>query len=279
LILLDVGRMKQLVHLMGVVFVCGALTSAFAGPETYSGKEMKQVAPVQPTCDFTWTGFYIGGNAGYGWGNADTDFDPLPDPVTFASLRPTTLSPDPGGFIGGGQLGYNYQWKWLVLGAETDFQGSDIEGHDTVSPFINNAGAPSAAGSFLFAHERIQWLGTVRGRIGFAPVCRLLIYGTGGFAYGNIDYSANTNFGNPPNSTYPVEFTDTRTGWTAGGGFEYALSNHWTLRAEYLHYDLGDASRTQNQLTAGVPQGPPFFVRYNFDTSGEIVRAGFNFKF
>jgi outer membrane immunogenic protein len=280
LILLDVGRMKQLVHLMGVVFVCGALTSAFAGPETYSGKEMKQVAPVQPTCDFTWTGFYLGGNAGYGWGNADTDFDPLPNPVTFASLRPTTLSPDPGGFIGGGQLGYNYQWKWLVLGAETDFQGSDIEGHETDSPIIQNNGTPFPnAGSFLFAHERIQWLGTVRGRIGFAPVCRLLIYGTGGFAYGNIDYSANTNFGNPPRSTYPVEFTDTRTGWTAGGGLEYALSNHWTVRAEYLHYDLGDASRTQNQLTAGVPQGPPFFVHYNFDTSGEIVRAGFNFKF
>ena len=280
MILLDVGRMKQLIHLIGVVFACGALTGAFAGTETYNGKEMKRVAPVQPTCDFTWTGFYIGGNAGYGWGNADTDFDPLPNPVRFINLAPSTLEPDPSGFIGGGQLGYNWQWnKWLVLGAEADFQGSDIEGHETDSPIIQNNGTPFPnAGSFLAAHERIQWLGTVRGRIGFAPICRLLIYGTGGFAYGNVDYSANANFGNG-NSTYPVDFTDTKTGWTAGGGLEYALSNHWTVRAEYLHYDLGDASRTQNQLTRGVPQGPPFFVRYNFDTSGEIVRAGLNFKF
>lgn len=268
--------MKQLVHLMGVVFACVALTNAFAGPETYSGKEMKRVAPVQPTCDFTWTGFYIGGNAGYGWGNGDADFDPLPT-ATFTAAAPITLSPDPGGFIGGGQLGYNYQWKWLVLGAEADFQGSDIEGHDAVSPIIDVTGAPNTPPGFLFAHERIQWLGTVRGRVGIAPICRLLIYGTGGFAYGSVDYSANTDFEN--GVTYPTDFTETRTGWTAGGGLEYALSNHWTVRAEYLHYDLGDASRTQPQLSGGVPTGSGFAVRYNFDTSGEIVRAGFNFKF
>jgi len=264
---------------MGVVFACSAL-SAFAGTEAYSGKEMKQVAPAPPPeCDFTWTGFYIGGNAGYAWGHADTDFDPLPDPVTFANLRPTTLNPDPEGFIGGGQAGYNWQWnKWLVLGLETDFQGTDIEGHDSQSPIIQNNGTPfPTAGSLLESHERLQWLGTVRGRIGFAPICRLLIYGTGGFAYGNVDYSANSNFNN--GITYPVDFTDTKTGWTAGGGVEYAINKRWTVRAEYLHYDLGDANRTQNQLIGGVPQGPPFFVHYNFETSGEIVRGGLNFKF
>jgi outer membrane immunogenic protein len=272
--------MKQLIHSMGVVFACCTLSSAFAGTEMYRGKEMKQVAPAPlPECDFTWTGFYLGGNAGYGWGHADTDFDPRPDAVTFVNLAPTTLDPDPSGFIGGGQLGYNWQWnKWLVLGFETDFQGTDIEGHDFQSPIIQNNGTPFlTAGSFLAAHERVQWLGTVRGRIGFAPICRLLIYGTGGFAYGNVDYSANTNFNN--GTTYPVDFTETKTGWTAGGGIEYAISNHWTVRAEYLHYDLGEAHRTQNQLVGGVPQGPPFFVHYNFDTSGEIVRGGLNFKF
>jgi outer membrane immunogenic protein len=272
--------MKQLIHSIGVLFVSAALgTVAFAGTEAYSGKEMKQVAPAPPPeCDFTWTGLYFGGNAGYGWGHADTDFEPLPDAATFGSLKPTELSPDPDGFIGGGQVGYNYQFnKWFVLGAETDFQGTDIEGHDSTSPIVQFAGPPNAAGSFLAAHERLQWLGTVRGRIGIAPICRLLIYGTGGFAYGNVDYSANTNFDN--GITYPVDFTETKTGWTAGGGLEYALSNHWTIRAEYLHYDLGDEHRTQNKLVAGVPQGPPFFVRYNFDTSGEVVRAGLNFKF
>jgi outer membrane immunogenic protein len=271
--------MKQLVQLMGVVFACSALSSTFAGTEAYSGKEMKQVAPAPaPECDFTWTGFYIGGNAGYGWGHADTDFDPRPDAASFFALEPRTLSPDPEGFIGGGQLGYNWQWnKWLVLGAETDFQGTDIEGHDKLFNFPDITGAGNGVDTFLAAHERMQWLGTVRGRIGFAPVCRLLVYGTGGFAYGNVDYSANTNFDN--GFTYPVNFTETKVGWTAGGGVEYAISNHWTVRAEYLHYDLGDESRTGVERFVGVPTGTGFGVHYNFDTSGEIVRGGLNFKF
>ena len=164
----------------------------------YSGKESKAVAPAPaPECDFNWTGFYIGGNAGYALGNADTDLDPLPDAATFFGLEPTTLHPDPPGFIGGGQIGYNWQWnKWLVLGGEADFQGTDIEGHDRLFNFRDITGTTNGPDSFIFAHERMQWFGTARGRIGFAPFCRLLIYGTGGLAYGNIDYSANTSFEN-----------------------------------------------------------------------------------
>ena len=258
---------------------CLALSlTALGGPEPLpSGKEMKQVAPP-PECDFTWTGFYFGGNFGGGWGHADTDFEPLPDAVTFVSLEPTRLSPDPSGFLGGGQLGFNWQaGKWFVLGVETDFQGSDIEGSEERSPIINIFGAPNNPDSFLFAHERMQWFGTTRGRVGIAPWCRLLIYGTGGVAYGNVDYSANTNFDN--GITYPVSFTETNVGWAAGGGLEYGIGRHWTVRFEYLHYDLGSTDRTQNKLIFGVPAGPPFFVRYNFDTSGDIIRGAFNFKF
>ena len=265
---------------MGVVFACGALTSAFAGTEAYSGKEMKQVAPAPlPECDFTWTGFYLGGNAGYGWGHGETEFNPRPDAVTFFDLQPTTLSPDPDGFIGGGQVGFNWQAnKWFVLGIESDFQGTDMEDHSSESPIIRNNGTPfPVADSFIFAHERMQWLGSTRARLGISPWCRWLFYATGGVAYGNVDYSANTNFNN--GITYPVNFTETKVGWTVGGGLEYAINNHWTVKAEYLHYDLGDEDRTQNQLLAGVPQGPPFFVHYNFETKGEIVRGGLNFKF
>jgi outer membrane immunogenic protein len=283
--------MKQLLRLIGVFFVCSAVgTAAFAGTETYSGKEMKQVAPAPPACDFNWTGFYAGFNAGYGWGSADTHFHPLPDAVSFNDLEPIRLgSVDPSGFIGGGQIGYNFQWNWLVLGAEGDFQGADMEGSQRSSPIIDITGAPASGGSppigpdsFLFAHERTQWFGTARGRIGFAPLCRLMIYGTGGLAVGNVDYSANTNYDN--GVTYPVSFTKTKVGWTVGGGLEYALSHHWSLKAEYLYYDLGDESRTQVQLFNGVPQTSPtvppvFHVRYNFETTANIVRGGLNFKF
>jgi outer membrane immunogenic protein len=272
--------MKQLSCLTIACASIALALTAFGGPEPMSsGKEMKQVAPAPPECDFTWTGFYFGGNAGYGWGNADTDFDPLPDPATFFDLNPTSLSPDPSGFIGGGQLGFNWQWgKWLVLGIETDFQGTDIEGHDRRGPIEDFFGlGVNSPDSFLAAHERVQWLGTTRGRIGISPWCRWLFYGTGGVAYGNVDYSANTNFAN--GITYPVDFTETNVGWTAGGGIEYAIGHHWTVRVEYLHYDLGSQDRTQNQLFLGVPQGPPFFVHYNFDTNGNIVRGAINFKF
>jgi len=272
--------MKQLIRLTILFCACAALAlTAVAGPEPLpSGKEMKQVAPAPPECDYTWTGFYIGGNAGYGWGNGDTHFHPLPDAATFFDLEPTTLSPDPSGFIGGGQIGFNWQWnKWLVLGAETDFQGSDIEGHDTRFNFPDIVGVGNGPDTFLAAHERMQWFGTARGRIGFAPLCRLLVYATGGLAYANTDYSANTNFDN--GTTYPVSFTRTTLGWTVGGGLEYAISHHWSVKAEYLYYDLGDEGKTQNQLFFGVPQGPPFFVHYNFENTGNIVRGGLNFKF
>ncbi len=218
--------MKQLTCL--TFAACASIALAFTalgGPEPMpSGKDMKQVAPAPaPECDFTWTGFYIGGNVGYGWGDADTDFEPLPDAAAFVFLNPTTLNPDPSGLIGGGQIGFNWQWnKWLVLGIETDFQGTDIEGNDSKTGFDGFSGVPTNPDRFLESHERIQWLGTVRGRIGFAPMCRLLIYGTGGLAYGNVDYSAQTNFGTTffHGSSYPVNFTETSTGWTAGGGID-----------------------------------------------------------
>src|SRR4051794_13284520 len=107
----DIGEkapMKQLTCL--TLAACASLAlalTAFAGPEPMpSGKEMKQVAPM-PECDFTWTGFYIGGNIGYGWGDGDVDVEPLPDAAAFVFLNPTTLHTDPSGVIGGGQIGFN----------------------------------------------------------------------------------------------------------------------------------------------------------------------------
>jgi outer membrane immunogenic protein len=275
--------MKQLISLTILFCACAGLAlTAVAGPESLpSGKEMKQVAPAPPPeCDFTWTGFYAGFNGGYGWGSGDTSFRPLPDAVTFFDLEPQSLSPDPNGFIGGGQVGFNWQWnRWLVLGVETDFQGSDMEGSETRFGFNDITGTPNFAApdSFITTHERMQWFGTARGRIGFAPLCRLLIYGTGGLAYGNIDYSANTNFEN--GITYPVNFTQTNLGWTVGGGLEYAIGHHWSVKAEYLYYDLGNEGRTQQQLFFGAATGSAFAVHYNFENTGNIVRGGLNFKF
>jgi outer membrane immunogenic protein len=273
----ETEAMKQLINLTILFCACAALAlPAVAGPESLpSGKEMKQVAPAPPPeCDFSWTGFYAGINGGYGWGSADTSFHPLPDAASFFDLNPVTLSPDPNGFIGGGQIGYNHQWKWLVLGIEADFQGSDMEGDTRRSPIVDINGGLNEDGTFLEAHERTQWFGTVRGRIGFAPICRLMIYATGGLAYGNVDYSANTNFTVQGGPFYRSSFTETNLGWTVGGGLEYAIGHHWSIKAEYLYYDLGDQS-----ATALASDGRPFAVHYNWETTANIVRGGLNFKF
>jgi outer membrane immunogenic protein len=272
--------MRHLARLTILFCVATALAvSAIAGPESIpSGKEMKQVASVPAGCDYSWTGFYVGINGGYGWGNADTDFDPGPTVHSFGALAPTTLNPDPDGFVGGGQIGFNWQCnKWFVLGLESDFQGSDMEGQEKVLNFPGVDGVSNGADAYIFAHERTQWFGTTRGRLGFSPLCRLLIYATGGVAYGNVDYSADTNFFN--GLTYPVRFEETNVGWTAGAGAEWALNRHWSIRAEYLYYDLGDANRTQFQLVGGLPTNSIFNVHYNFDTAAHIARFGLNFKF
>lgn len=275
--------MKKFPLTLALLIVGGAIT--LAGPEALpSGKEMKEVAPAPaPSCDYTWTGFYVGLNVGYGWGNAETRFDPLPDAATFFLLVPQTHDADPDGVIGGGQVGFNWQWnKWLVFGAEADFQGSDMDGTKTAGPLFDILGGmpPDAVSSFLSTQEGTDWFGTVRGRIGFTPLCRLLIYATGGLAYGNVHYAADTFyvFNTPTILTHAVSFDRTSAGWTVGGGLEYALSHHWSLKAEYLYYDLGDHSATGLEIANGVPS-PPFAVHYNWDTTGNIVRGGLNFKF
>jgi len=173
------------------------------------------VPPPPPV--FSWTGFYIGANIGGGWldrynvqgyGTTWNGFGWWPAYV------PNGSSPS-GGVVGGGQVGYNYQLSPLfVVGIETDFQGTSISG---------------GGGGWLNATRGIDWFGTVRGRVGvslFKP--ELLIYGTGGFAYGDLRLNLPIN-----------AFRQTATGWTVGGGVEYAFLQNWSAKVEYLYTNIG----------------------------------------
>ncbi len=223
---------------------------------------------------FNWTGPYVGVHLGYGWGNADTDFSPRPN--SFTDLAPTTLSPDPSGVFGGLQAGYNYQMGCWVFGLETDFSGSGISGTDTVSPIPRQAGSTFLGAGTLTAHEDINWFGTLRPRIGYTVMPTLLLYGTGGLAYGNVSYSANTNFRPPQtNESYPVSFSTTKVGWTAGGGLEYAVCRNWTVKAEYLFIDLG----SETAVGHAIPPLPGFRVKYDFETTAHTFNIGVNYKF
>ena len=194
-----------------------ALAAAVAAPA--SAADLAYRAPVAyaaPAPVFTWGGFYLGANAGYGWGEAD-------------------FSDDTNGFLGGIQAGYNWQnpGSPLVIGLETDIQATNIE-----SPTFS-----------------VDYFGTVRARLGWA-VDQFLIYGTGGFAYGRGNYELAG-----------LSNKQTSTGWTIGGGGEYAVTPNWSVKAEYLYVDLG--SETYNTVAGPLDIG----------TTANVLRMGVNYKF
>jgi len=203
-------------------------------------------APVAPVVYappvYNWSGFYIGGNVGGGFANSSWT-----DPFTGAS---DTFSKD--GFIGGGQIGANVQFNALVLGVEGDFDWTSLKssGTDSLGNIINT---------------NTQWTSTVTGRIGPA-FDRLLVYGKGGVAFANDESSVNLISGATASAS------NTRTGWTAGAGLEYALAQNWTARIEYDY--LGFGSETLNLATTAFPT-------YNPGASLNVqeVKAGINFKF
>ena len=205
------------------------------GAGTLSAKPVDEPT-IPPPSTNKWTGFYGGGHVGYGWGRADTTFTPLPTATSFADMAPTTLRPDPKGIIAGGQLGYNKEFTPMVLSAEFTISWSNMKGTATVTPIIQNNGSNFPGAGFLTTHQDTRWFGTLRPRLGILPTAshRLLLYGTAGFAFGKVNYSANSDFRPGGTIQYPVAFSKTKNGWTAGVGAEIALAQHASLSLEYL---------------------------------------------
>jgi outer membrane immunogenic protein len=235
------------------------------------------VAPIPPVYD--WTGFYVGANVGYGWNEGDgplqctnsagVSFGTGCGLIPFAGLSPR-------GFIGGGQAGFNWQHGPFVIGLESDFQAADIQGSTrTDGPwgFVNST-AITRPGSFFTASHQIDWFGTARLRLGYASLDRTLVYATGGIAYGRVD--EQTDVVHPATGvSYPASESATKTGWTAGGGIEYAFTRNLTAKVEGLYYDLGE-----DTISARAVPVPRTFSRgMTFETRGAIARVGVNYKF
>lgn len=239
-------------------------------------------APYVAVPVFTWTGFYVGANAGYATTeNRNTTITGLSaaNQAAVGVTRPAFLTNQASGFTGGGQIGYNYQVGSIVFGLEADAAYTDLSSRRFFT---------AANGSVSTIRTNVDYIGTVRGRLGYA-FDRILIYGTGGFAYGGVDQTAN--FYSPAiggNLAYFGQRNKTETGWTAGGGVEYALpstysffgSNTVTLKAEALYYDLG---RTSNAvLNTPIAPNPPFAspgYLARSENNGILARAGINVKF
>jgi outer membrane immunogenic protein len=219
---------------------------------------------------YNWTGFYLGGNAGYGWGKVDNNVSFLDALGGITGVDNFTASGNLGGWLGGIQAGYNWQTGSMVLGVEADIDFATIKGDPSVAP-MTNFGFPIAGSSYQ-AHEQIKWFGTARGRIGFTPTNQLLVYATGGVAFGRVDYSASTSF-SAGTLQYVGSEIVTKSGWTLGAGTELAIGNNWSAKVEYLYYDLG--SKT---LNATSPLTTQYTVQTDFATRGNLVRVGLNKK-
>jgi len=199
------------------LFLAAAVMSAVSGAAMAADLPPGPSPYYAPASYYNWGGWYAGLNLGYQWGDVTNN--------------PTS----PSGLLGGAQVGYNWQNGGFVLGAETDIQLSGAD--DTFAPW-------------KFSNP---WFGTLRGRIGYA-MNNILIYGTGGFAYGDLT-----------GELAGLEETKTHTGWTLGAGMEVGFTPRWSAKAEYLYMDLADRGYT----VTGVNNG--------FETN--ILRFGVNYHF
>jgi outer membrane immunogenic protein len=214
-------------------------------------------APVAPPPSWTWTGFYVGGTLGGVVGHSSIANDPA---SSFPWLNANSVSVNGSGVIGGLEAGYNWQMSQLVLGIEGDVSWSSLKS--------STGAATPAVGVLDTFSSRLNALGTIRGRLGWA-FDRALVYATGGVAFANLkdqlsDPVTVLGFTASPGSS--------ETGWTAGVGIEYALTDHWTAKAEYLHVGF-------SQRTASVT--PVAGTSYIFDYKDklDIGRVGINYKF
>jgi outer membrane immunogenic protein len=260
-------------------------------------------APVPvPVAVWSWTGFYIGGTAGGAWldSNVTTSGTTVCNPTlggcganqdsnALAAGLPGNLSNKPVGFIGGGEIGYNWQYGQFVYGFETDISGASVSGSSAFSSSVTPVGFPgNTVNVSALVTDKLNYLGTVRARGGYLVTPSVLAYATGGFAYGGVSASGALaeHVGGPcfcgPSPSVGWSIDSTRTGWTVGGGLEWMFAPNWTVKGEYLYYDLGSSTYSFPSLVQTNGAGVPFFganAATRFDFKGSIARAGVNYKF
>jgi outer membrane immunogenic protein len=279
-------------------------------------------APPMAAAAPSWTGWYIGATAGYGWTNKGIDDTPStfcnesairpahyyyhwveeaiiqqPHPCpafgnALGAALPTHFDTNPKGFIGGGEIGYNAQLGRFVWGVEADISGADIKGSDSQTLVSGVTGFPlntvRVDGS---ASEKLDFFATLRGRVGYTLMPQLLAFATGGFAFGHV--SASTTLTETvtgpcgctsPSQTVAASSSATLPGWTVGGGLEWMLAPHWTVKGEYLYYDLGTLSYALPGISQSVTV-PGFNATFGATVNstatikGNIARIGLNYRF
>jgi len=261
-----------------VAILAAVMGGAAVAADLPSRKEAPVYVPPPPPPPL-WTGFYVGLNLGGGWAanGGNNSYLPYSDPRYAWGVTPAlglgpnlfflpgggTTGNNTGGVVGGGQVGYNYQFGTsFLIGGEVDIQGTSITGGNQgnyaglyPSPFLPSGGFLTPLFTGNGGNLGLPWFGTVRGRVGWLFTPSLLVYGTAGFAYGGVTALNQSN---------------TRTGWTAGGGVEWRFLPNWSAKVEYLYTDLS---------SGGVTGGFGWNYGYNAHPEFNTVRVGVNYHF
>jgi outer membrane immunogenic protein len=244
----------------------GAVSAADLAARPYT----KAPAPVAAV--YNWTGFYVGINGGYGWNDSQdvavsgtpliTAAQPADVPFSLRGLKPE------GGMIGG-TVGYNWQFGRALVGIEADFDWADINDArfldlPTAGPLVRTS-----------ARQSIDFFGTVRGRLGGLLTDQFLVFVTGGLAYANVKSDANIDEFFGVGRQFRASAEGIRYGWTVGAGAEWKFAPNWSLKGEYLYYDLGSYTIRGTQTNPVDAD----FATYSFTTRGSVARAGINYQF
>ena len=209
---------------------------------------------------YNWTGFYVGGQVGYGWGT--NDWTRIAGSGGSGSANGTVRSFDLDGAVAGGQIGYNFQVNQWVFGIEGEMAWSDVKGGVSA---IN----PNGPASW---NTDVKWVSTLAGRVGYA-INNVLVYGKGGVAWVNEDYN-HPAFAGPGAGGIPLNYTgsETRAGWLLGAGLEYGLAPNWLAKLEYEYMDFGSKDITLNDVTGR-------WVTFGMDQTMQTVKVGLNYRF
>jgi outer membrane immunogenic protein len=222
--------------------------------------------PVVAPSAYNWTGFYIGAHLGGAW--ASRDFNQTTAIVEAGNIKSS-------GVVGGGQIGYNWQFTNWLFGIEADISGADLSGSTTTTP--GGASAPAVVGWT----DKIDMFGTVRGRLGYVAD-NWLFYGTGGFAWADNKFTRTQLAAGPlsPPAGLVLSNSQTPVGWVAGVGAEWGFARNWTARVEYLHLDVEGATWSfVSPIGPGGAAGTNTFTVNENRLTIDTVRAGVNYIF
>jgi outer membrane immunogenic protein len=248
----------------------GVAAAAAAGGSQAADLAIRKAPPpaAPPVAAPSWAGFYVGGSLGAAWERMSDN--PQSPYGIYETTNGAPTSTNTTSFIGGGEIGYNWQFGNIVAGLEGDFSGLS-QGSSNFLPFGSIC---EVCGS----SSRVNWISTIRGRLGttvFNP--SWLVYATGGVAWGKVN---NTfNFGDPGALGFVnnKSVSTTRTGWTAGGGVQYMITPNWIAGAEVLYVDLGTSSYSIPNTNANPAFGP--VKTTTFKNTVTIARFKLDYKF